>query len=67
MKNPVTTIIGIIQLLISVIAAILPGLFGIDWTDLEFQDALLAGLAVLGNTIFGLINMFKAADKGGGL
>ena len=67
LKNPVTTIIGIIQMLISLIAAVFPSLFGFDWTNLEFQQALLAGLAAVGNGIFGLINMFVAKDSGGGL
>lgn len=66
-KNPVTTIIGVIQIVLSLIAAIFPSLFGFDWTNLEFQEALLAALAAIGNGIFGIINMFVAKDSGGGL
>ena len=64
-KNPVSTYVGVAQLIISLIAAIYPKAFGFEWGDLEFQNAIIVGLTALGNGIVGLLNTFKFGDKGG--
>ena len=67
MKNPVTTIIGILQLLITIIAAVFPKAFGIDWSNIDTQQAVIAGFTAILNGVFGLIMIFKAGDKSGGV
>lgn len=65
MKNPVTTILGVVQFVITLIAVLFPKLFGMDWANADFQDAVMGGLAALASAIVSLVNIFKAGDKGG--
>ena len=65
MKNPVTTIKGVITLLVTLIAAIFPKLLGFNWADIEFQTAVIAAIMLVVSGVFGLIDIFKAGDKGG--
>lgn len=67
MKNPKTTIIGIIQLLVTLIAALKPDLVGIDWANIDIQAAIMAGAAAVVSGGIALYNIFFAGDKEGGV
>ena len=64
MKNPISTILGIIQLLIPLIALVAPNLLGIDWSDTTTQQDVIASIAGILNGVSGLILIFKGADPG---
>ena len=67
MKNPKTTILGIVQLIITILAAIKPDLLGIHWDNLDTQQAIIAAIGGIITGGVGLYNIFFAGDKEGGI
>ena len=60
MKNPVTTISGVVLILLSALT-----LFGVITSDEETQLSQYAAMII--EAIVGIIAIFKAGDKDGGV
>lgn len=71
MKNPVSTWVGIVQVFLTLIlgfmAVVFPNALGIDWSDVNVQTAITAAVMGIANGVFGLLQIFKFGDKGGGV